>query len=227
MSEASVLMDRIYIWQIGIYDITRKYYLLGRDHLIDQLSIKDQSHVLEIGCGTGRNLIKAAQRWSSGRFYGIDVSTVMLTQAGQSLIRHKINDHIRLAYADALSFNPLRTFKRTHFDRIYFSYTLSMIPNWRDALDHALDLLSPNGHLFVIDFGTQSELPTWFRSLLFWWLSLFHVTPRNDFKSKMEALAKQKGLMFEFRSLYYGYAFIAVFKKDPCVMDENKSALSV
>ena len=33
MPDAAVAMDRMYRWQRHIYDVTRKYYLLGRDAL--------------------------------------------------------------------------------------------------------------------------------------------------------------------------------------------------
>ena len=51
------LMDRVYRSQSGIYDLSRKYYLLGRDQLIEALEPPAGGRVLEIGCGTARNLV--------------------------------------------------------------------------------------------------------------------------------------------------------------------------
>ena len=85
MSDTALLMDRIYGWQTGLYDVTRRYYLLGRDQLVEALSPALGTHVLEIGCGTGRNLVKAARRWPGAHFSGLDVSEVMLAKARQSL----------------------------------------------------------------------------------------------------------------------------------------------
>ena len=56
------LMDRIYRHQRHIYDLTRKYYLLGRDELITALAPPGNGSVLEIGCGTGRNLLAVRLR---------------------------------------------------------------------------------------------------------------------------------------------------------------------
>jgi len=67
-------MDGIYRYQRYIYDATRKYYLLGRDLLLDELRPPMGGTVLEIGCGTGRNLILAARRYPSARLYGFDIS---------------------------------------------------------------------------------------------------------------------------------------------------------
>src|SRR5580698_8830585 len=85
--EATERMNRMYRRQRHIYDGTRRYYLLGRDQLIENLQIEAGSSVLEIGCGTGRNLVQAAKRFPGARFFGIDVSTEMLTSAIASIAR--------------------------------------------------------------------------------------------------------------------------------------------
>jgi S-adenosylmethionine-diacylgycerolhomoserine-N-methlytransferase len=82
---ATELMNRIYRRQRHIYDATRKWFLLGRDRLIDDLRPGPGAAVLEIGCGTGRNLIVAARRYPDAQFFGIDVSTHMLTSAIESI----------------------------------------------------------------------------------------------------------------------------------------------
>ena len=71
---AAAHMDRIYRHQRFIYDLTRKYYLLGRDRMIAGLAVPDGASVLEVGCGTGRNLIEAARRYPHARFHGFDIS---------------------------------------------------------------------------------------------------------------------------------------------------------
>ncbi len=78
---ADVLMDSVYRRQRHIYNVTRKYFLLGRDHLIGELKPPSNGTVLEIGCGTGRNLIAAARAYPEARLFGLDVSTVMLSTA--------------------------------------------------------------------------------------------------------------------------------------------------
>ena len=49
-------MDAMYRYQRHIYDLTRKYYLFGRDRMIDRLAVPEGGTVLEVACGTGRNL---------------------------------------------------------------------------------------------------------------------------------------------------------------------------
>ena len=55
-------MDRMYRYQRYFYDLTRKYYLLGRDRLLSEMDVKPGERVLEVGCGTGRNLKILASR---------------------------------------------------------------------------------------------------------------------------------------------------------------------
>ena len=73
-SDHAVHMDGIYRYQRYIYDATRKYFLLGRDRLIEELAVPAGGTVLEIGCGTGRNLILVARRYPDARLYGFDIS---------------------------------------------------------------------------------------------------------------------------------------------------------
>lgn len=84
---AAGLMDRIYRHQRHIYDASRKFYLLGRDQLIDGLQPPKGGSVLEIGCGTGRNLIRIAQHYPDCACHGLDVSSAMLATAQGSVAK--------------------------------------------------------------------------------------------------------------------------------------------
>jgi S-adenosylmethionine-diacylgycerolhomoserine-N-methlytransferase len=215
MSEAAintVLMNRIYRRQHHVYDLTRKFYLLGRDRLIAELKPNASDAVLEIGCGTGRNLIMAARRYPSARFYGVDVSTVMLTRAIDSLGRAGLAGRARVAHGDAAAFDPQRLFGREKFDRIFISYSISMIPDWNGAIDRALALLAPGGELHIVDFGGQSGLPSPFRTVLRRWLKLFHVTPRDGLERQLSACAKRSGGMLTIARPFRDYAQYAVLK---------------
>lgn len=206
---ASTAMDRMYRWQRFFYDVTRKPYLLGRDRLIAELAPASATAVLEIGCGTGRNLIAAARRWPDARFFGYDVSSVMLEHARQSVNRAGLDGRIALAQGDACAFDPRGAFNTARFERIYFSYVLSMIPAWREALAAATDLLEPGASLHIADFGDQRELGGFSRSVLNNWLAMFHVKPRTELESELEGLAAARGLVMSCEQIYGGYAVVA------------------
>jgi S-adenosylmethionine-diacylgycerolhomoserine-N-methlytransferase len=212
MTQAALRMDRMYAWQTGIYDVTRRPYLLGRDTLIDSLAPPVGGRVLEIGCGTGRNLIHAARRWPKAVYCGFDISPVMLTKARTAIAKADLDDRVRVTQADAVTF-PDHLFGEAPFQRIYFSYTLSMILDWVAALERAAAALPPGGSLLIADFGDQRDLPRMFRALLRYWLSLFDVTPRLDLEQVMLDIAARRGLVCDFHRIYRGYAFLAALRR--------------
>lgn len=206
--DAARHMDGIYRRQRHIYDLTRKYYLLGRDRLIAGLDMPVGGNVLEIGCGTGRNLITAARKWPGAAFHGIDISAAMLETAGRSVRRSGLGERVTLAQGDATDFLRHQSLGRETFDRVFLSYTLSMIPGWQLALEEAVHALAPAGSLHIVDFGQQERLPRAFRALLFAWLGKFDVAPRGDLISVVEDLAERHGLSLTVSRLYRGYAWL-------------------
>ena len=210
--DAALAMDRIYRHQQAIYDLTRRHYLLGRDRLIDGLNPPPGARVLEIGCGTGRNLVACAGRHPQARLYGLDVSQVMLETAGRAVWRAGLVGRIRLARADATRFAPQPLFGEAAFERIFISYSLSMIPAWQAVVERALGALAPGGEVHIVDFGQQEGLPRWFRAALHRWLSWFSVQPVAGLEGALRALAARHGAALSFARPYRGYAMLAVLR---------------
>lgn len=198
------LMDDVYRYQRRIYDATRKYYLLGRDRLIAQMDPAESAHILEIACGTGRNLDKIDSQYPGRYLYGLDISAQMLETAQQ-----KLGTRAKLAQGDACSFDPQNLFGRSGFDHIIMSYSLSMIPDWKAALEEASRHLAPGGTLHLVDFGDQRALPVAFKSMLQKWLAQFHVTPREDLVDALHRLGQKKELRITHENILGRYAQMA------------------
>ena len=213
--EATRRMNRMYRRQRHIYDGTRRYYLLGRDQMISRLRPDPGASVLEIGCGTGRNLVLAAQLYPDARFFGIDVSTEMLTSAIAAISRARLTGHVRVAHGDATAFDPQRLFAIPAFDHVMISYSLSMIPDWRRVLGAAAARLKPGGRLHLVDFGRQERLPGIARTLLRQWLAMFDVTPRDDLEHELSAMAGAAGAKLRFERPFRGYAQYGVLTFPP------------
>lgn len=213
MSDAAAHMERIYRWQRHIYDLTRKPYLLGRDGMIAALGVPDGGKVLEIGCGTGRNLVQAARAFPHGRYYGFDVAPVMVDTARKAVTRARLGGKVSLAQGDATAFDAAAMFGETQFDRIFISYSLSMIPDWRKVLECGLDHLPPGGALLIADFGGSEKLPGLFRAVLNRWLALFSVYPRLDMEQLLQDMAARRGMRLTFERLYGGYAVRAMLRR--------------
>ncbi len=206
---AAAKMDGIYRRQRFIYNATRRYYLLGRDRLIGDLQPPGAGSVLEIGCGTARNLTSAAKHYPGARLYGLDVSEEMLRSARSSVLRHGLEKRVTLQAGDATAFDPVKLFGRGSFDRIFFSYVLSMIPPWQDAIEHAAGLLAPGGFLLAVDFGDFRRYPVLLERAQTAWLRQFSVVPIPAFETQIKALAARIGFAASTRSLYGGYAVLA------------------
>lgn len=207
------LMDRVYRHQRHIYDLTRKYYLLGRDPMLAGLKPPRGGHVLEVGCGTGRNLVAAARLYPDAHLYGYDISSAMMETSAASVARAGLAGKVRLALADADGFDPQRSFGRQNFDRIFISYAVSMIPGWRDVIRDAASHLAPGGELHVVDFGDLAGLPGWMRGALYAWLRWYHVTPRNDLFDVVAEAARDAGGTARRGVLHHGFAWIAVLRR--------------
>ena len=211
-SDARSTMDRMYRWTRHVYDATRKYYLLGRDKLIRELDVKPGERVCEAGCGTARNLILMANRYPLGKFYGFDASAEMLKTAKVSVEKAGLRSIIKLDVALAQEFTAAQFGETQGFDKIVFSYSLSIMDDWQSAAAHALTQLKPGGTVNVVDFGDQKGLPGWFKWVLGKWLHQFHVRFRPEVKAWFEAQAAAGRGTMTCRDVARGYAYILTFK---------------
>jgi len=213
-AEQKRLMDATYALHRHFYDLTRKFYLLGRDRLIRDLAPPPGGTVLEVGCGTARNLIVAAKHWPEARFLGFDISEAMLDTARKSVARHGLSDRITLAQADAGTFDTEVLFGLPQVDRVFMSYTLSMIPPWQDAIARGAARLAPGGSLHIVDFGQYERLPALAKRLHFKSLADFHVHPRAELPAVLRRIAEERGLGLDFRSSLRGYVWSAALRRD-------------
>ena len=206
-------MDGIYRYQRYIYNATRKYYLLGRDRLLSELAPPDGGAVLEPGCGTGRNLILAAKRYPNARFYGFDISTEMLRTARDDIAAAGLANRITVCEGDASNFDPMTLFGIDGFDRVFISYSLSMIPPWQETLSAALRALKSDGSLHVVDFGPLDGWPNLVKSALYAWLRQFSVHPRAELPDALKKLAASESAKLQLHTLYRGYADYAILSR--------------
>jgi len=148
-------MDRKYRYERHIFDLSRRFFLFGRERAIAALRLQDARSVLEIGCGTGRNLKLMADRHPALRLTGIDISEEMLKSARAKIARAHLGNRITLLHGDAVAPTDRKA------QRILMSYSLSMVPDWQRALAIAIETLEPGGILAIIDFGNFGGLPDW------------------------------------------------------------------
>jgi S-adenosylmethionine-diacylgycerolhomoserine-N-methlytransferase len=142
--------------------------------------LKPGDRVVEIGCGTARNLVRMAQLYPEARLFGLDASHEMLKSAAESVARAGLGDRVRLVHGYAETLTPASFGDDRPFDRAVFSYSLSMIPDWRGALAAAGRAITETGRIHVVDFGDLTGLGRLGAACLRGWLALFHVEPRVE-----------------------------------------------
>ena len=138
-------LQRFYAPQAETYDAFRERLLHGRRELVDLLPAAAGHRVVELGAGTGRNLEFFGQRLEQVE----QVEAVDLCPALLNVARRRWADapNVRIVEADATRYVPAR-----QVDLVYFSYALTMMPDWRGAVDNAVSMLRPGGTLGVVDF---------------------------------------------------------------------------
>jgi S-adenosylmethionine-diacylgycerolhomoserine-N-methlytransferase len=154
-----------------IYDATRWSFLFGRSRLIQLAATAFGAEgrggdlaIVEVGCGTGRNLPALARAFPTARLTGVDLCAPMLHRAKRAAA--VAPSRIRLVQAAY----DRAVLKEATADLIVFSYALSMFnPGYEAALDAARRHLRPGGMLAVADF--RSSAVPWFRS----WMRVNHV----------------------------------------------------
>lgn len=169
MSANNAALARYYRLHAGIYDATRWSFLFGRDELLRSVRRRSEpSRILEVGCGTGRNLAQLACMFPHAELTGIDLSEPMLAKATRRL--SSFAKRVRLvneAYAQPLGGS-------TGFDLIIASYALSMFnPGWEHAIETAATDLRPGGIVAVVDFSHTGA--RWFEQ----WMRRNHVLMQN------------------------------------------------
>lgn len=155
-----------YRWHARIYDATRWAFLFGRNRLIHRAA--DQAgraaRILEVGCGTGSNLVGLAERFPMAKIVGLDLSKDMLDRARSKVERY--GSRMKLLhrpYDSPVADGP-------KFDLIVFSYALSMInPGHADVLRICRADLNATGIVAVVDFHDSHWC--WFRR----WMGVNHV----------------------------------------------------
>lgn len=148
-------LESFYSAQADNYDNFRRRLLHGRDQLIDTLTPPEGGVWIDFGAGTGEN----AQRFG-GRLqqlqqaWLVDLCPSLLRVARQRVEAHGWQN-VAVIEGDATSWQP----PQAPVDLVTFSYSLTMIPDWFNAIDHAASLLKPGGVIGVTDFYVARKHP--------------------------------------------------------------------
>jgi ubiquinone/menaquinone biosynthesis C-methylase UbiE len=117
-----------------------------RAKAVDRLELRPGQHVLEIGCGTGRNLpFLSGAVGPQGRVYGVDLSPGMLTRARELCQRNDWRN-VELIEGDAAQYRA-----PVPLDGVMFGLSYNTMPHHLTVLREAWDQLRPGGRLVIMD----------------------------------------------------------------------------
>lgn len=124
-----------------------------RGRAVSRLELKPGSSVLEVGCGTGRNLVHLVRAvGAEGHVYGVDLSEGMLDAARELCAKAHWNN-VTLIHAEATDYALPET-----VDGVIFSLSYAVIPKHLEALKRAWEQLRPGGYVVIMD----AKLPSGF-----------------------------------------------------------------
>jgi demethylmenaquinone methyltransferase/2-methoxy-6-polyprenyl-1,4-benzoquinol methylase len=117
-----------------------------RRKAVERLELKPGGHVLEIGCGTGRNLPFLSDAVGpSGRVYGVDLSPGMLAKATELCKRNRWSN-VELIEGDAAEYRA-----PVPLDGVMFGLSYNTMPHHLTVLREAWSQLRPGGRLVIMD----------------------------------------------------------------------------
>ncbi len=177
-------MESFYGEQAQGYDDFRRRLLKGREQLWQNLP-KDEGCIwVDMGGGTGANIENFGDDISKpAKVYVVDLSKSLL-QVAADRFEQRGWDNVVTREADATTFVP----DEGYADVVTFSYSLTMIPNWFAAIEHAKRILRTGGTIGVVDFYVSRKFPakeltrhSWFTRTI-WppWFATDNVFPTAD-----------------------------------------------
>ena len=112
---------------------------------LSSLQIKDDSQILDIGCGGGANIARLLQRDSKGMVHGVDYSPVSVAKSSKVNAKAVAEGRCKIVEASVTRL----PFKEASFDIITAFETIYFWPDIEHCFDEVIKVLKPGG-MFVI-----------------------------------------------------------------------------
>lgn len=147
------------LFDILLLILTRGHERAYREDLLDLAGVASGSRVLDVGCGTGTQVIAAWHRAQpGGSIVGVDISENMLAVARRKARRAGLDIDFRHGDAAQLPFESDR------FDVVTITTVMHMVPEDRQrlCLSEAARVLRRGGRLLLIDYsGDPTDRKHW------------------------------------------------------------------
>jgi len=172
-------MENFYKHQATYYDSFRTRLLTQRESIYSNIGVPVQGKWLEVGGGTGSNLEYLAEELKKLHSVTIFDLCPSLLNVARDRIKKNNWENVHVHMGNALKL----PFPDQSFDRVVFSYSLSMMKDWELAVHEAHRVLKTGGRIGVVDFFVSDEklwddfkIHSWW-TRNFWpkWFAIDHV----------------------------------------------------
>jgi len=201
-------LDKYYDEQAELYDQTRAFLHVGTEALVNRIPAGVCNGVLvDLGSGTGMVLEFLGARLARfGKVFAVEASNAMRKLLSKRVQRRGWTNVKVLAVSinGLLDESGARTFSDDSVDVVTMSYSLVLLPRWRDALAETQRMLRPGGYVATVDhtiFEDQSSTMQWF------WAGFFHAELHLD-KDMLPTLKSAFTTVFERSSYLYGWPYL-------------------
>lgn len=151
-----------------------------RERVIASIGDVDGGTVVDVGCGTGRNLPLLVQRVGErGRVVGIDCSEGMLEQARRRVEQHGWRN-VELVRGDAVTLEQIRE----PVDAVVSVWCYGTVYDLDAALIRGIDVLRPGGRIAIMTFtraGPERGPLRWLYPFYRFAVRCAGIDPANDF----------------------------------------------
>lgn len=124
--------------------------------------LRDNSSILDVGCGNGYSILAFARQFPRACFSGVDYSESMIRFAKTATQKQKMSVRKRVSFdvANALSLSSAPALKKKKFDYIVSERCLINLANWREQKEALLEMrrLLKKGGRIILAENTQEGL---------------------------------------------------------------------
>ncbi|MBT8192059.1 MAG: methyltransferase domain-containing protein [Acidimicrobiia bacterium] len=152
---------RLYDRVAPFYDLlTAPYRWIGAgriaDQAIHQLQLRPGDTVVDLGTGTGRNLVALSKAVGpDGDVVGVDLSPEMLSRADARITDHHLTN-VELVETDIATYQP-----PSETRAVIATYAIEMLPNYDDVIARLVDRMPDQGRIAVLGLRDPDNWPEW------------------------------------------------------------------
>tara|TARA_Y100000741_G_scaffold1444_1_gene1262 strand:+ start:2423 stop:4300 length:1878 start_codon:yes stop_codon:yes gene_type:complete len=185
-------MDNYYKYQVKFYDAYRFKLLHGKLPMLYTIDFKPNSDILIVAGGTG-DILEYIKDYvdQSNKITIIDICDHMIDEANLRVKKYGWKN------VECICQNALHINTNIKYDLVIISYSLSMIPVWKQVIDISIDCLKSNSQLAVADFTFNDKQYTITKHIFNFIFSFSYINVDKEHIKYLQNKLKTKFLRYD------------------------------